>query len=167
MPPSLSAAYCVAHDEGILSTAKRLLGGIPDECGEEAHALATLPMRMGGLGLRSAVRCALSAFWASWADSIQMIHQRTPDVAVAAVRRLGDEGPFDELERKGFWWQPSWAELRDGKRPPQNDARDPGEWPHGWQCWASFVSDANYRKISMFDWPSRFAPCSLGVTFGA
>ena len=74
---------------------------------------------------------------ASWADSIQMVHQRTPDVAVAAVCRLSDEGPLDgcleelreaatELERKRFWWQPSWAELRDGKRPPQNDARDPG-----------------------------------------
>ena len=115
-----------------------LLGGIPDECEEEAHALATLPMRMGGLGLRSALRCAPSAFWASWANSIQMIHQRTPDVANAAVRRLSNEGPLDgcleelreaatELERKGFWWQSSWAELRDGKRPPQNDARDPGE----------------------------------------
>ena len=160
MPPSLSAACCVAHDEGIWSTAKGLLGGIPDEREEEAHALATLPMRMGGLGLRSAARCARSAFWASWADSIQMIHQRTPGVAVAVVRRLCDEGPLDgclqelrqaatELVRKGFWWQPSWTELRDGKRPPQNDACDSGEWPHGWQYWASSVSDTHYRRISM------------------
>ena len=37
-------------------------------------------------GLRSAVRCVPSGFWASWADPIQMIHQRTPDVAIAAVR---------------------------------------------------------------------------------
>ena len=168
MHPSLSAAYCVAHDEGMWSTAKGLLGGVPDECEEEAHALATLPMRMGGLGLRSAVRCAPSAFWASWADSIQMIHQRTPDVAIAVVRRLSDEGPLDgcleelreaatELERKGFWWQPSWAELRDGKRPPQNDARDPGEWPHGWQYWASSVSDTHYRRFSMLIAASRRA----------
>ena len=47
-----------------------------------------------------------------------------------------------ELERMGFWWQ-RWAELRDGKRPPQNDARDPGVWPHGWQHWASVVSDTH------------------------
>ena len=69
MPPSLSATSCVAHEEGIWFTAKGLLGVIPDESDEEVHALATLPMRMGGLGWRSAVRCALSAFWASWADS--------------------------------------------------------------------------------------------------
>ena len=24
-----------------------------------------------------------------------------------------------------------------------------GEWQHGWQCWFSFVSDANYRKRTM------------------
>ena len=161
MPPSLSAAYCMAHDEGIWSTAKGLLGGVPDECEEEAHALATLPMRMGGLGLRSAVRCAPSAFWASWADSIQMIHQRTPDVAIAVVRRLSDEGPLDgcleELREAATEWQPSWAELRDGKRPPQNDARDPGEWPHGWQYWASSVSDTHYRRFSMLIAASRRA----------
>ena len=50
---------------------------------------------------------------------------------------------------KGFWWQHSWAEFRDGKRPPQNDARDPGEWPHGWQYWASSVSDTHFRRISL------------------
>ena len=66
MPPSLSAACCLAHDEGIWSTATRLLGGIPDENDEEVHELATLPMRMGGLGLRSVERCAPAAFWASW-----------------------------------------------------------------------------------------------------
>ena len=42
---------------------------------EEVHALATMPMQMGGLGVRSAVRCAPAAFWASWADAIQMIPQ--------------------------------------------------------------------------------------------
>ena len=31
-----------------------------------ARDIATLPMRMGGLGLRCAVRCAHAAFWASW-----------------------------------------------------------------------------------------------------
>ena len=35
------------------------------------------------------------------------------------------------------------------ERPPQNDARDLGEWPHGWQHWASSAIDAHYRRISM------------------
>ena len=38
---------------------------------------------------------------------------------------------------QGFQWRPSGVELRDGKRPPEGGARDPGEWPHGWQYWAS------------------------------
>ena len=47
MLPSLSAAYCVAH-----------VGRDPGTSGEEAHALATLPMRMGGI----AFSCVLCSF---------------------------------------------------------------------------------------------------------
>ena len=39
------------------------------------------------------------------------------------------------------WWRPSWTASRDGKRPPVNTSGEPGEWPHGWQCWASSISD--------------------------
>ena len=60
MPPSSSAAYCHAHDEAIWNTAKALSDILLEE---ESQQLATLPMRMGGLGLRSAVRCAPAAFW--------------------------------------------------------------------------------------------------------
>ena len=38
------------------------------------------------------------------------------------------------------WWRLSWTELRESKRPPQHDARDPGEWPRGWQYWASSIT---------------------------
>ena len=93
LPPTLSAEYCHAHDEGIWSTAKVLLGVIPED--EEAHRIATLPMRLGGLGLRSAVRCAPAAFWASWADALQMIRQRTPDVAIMVEHSLVNESPQD------------------------------------------------------------------------
>ena len=53
------------------------------------------------------------------------------------------------LDRQGFWWRPSWTELREGKRPPRHDARDPGEWPHGWQYWVSSITDTHFRRISM------------------
>ena len=46
-----------------------------------------------------------------------------------------------QLEHEGFWWRPSWEALRGGERPPQIDAGEPGEWPHGWQFGASSVSD--------------------------
>ena len=72
---------------------------------KEAHRLATLPMRLGGLGLRSAARCAPAALRASWADSMQMIRQRTPDVSIA-VHIVVNENPQDGcLEQlKGMFW---------------------------------------------------------------
>ena len=114
----LHCAYCSAHDEGIWNS-QGLVG----------RPLATLPMRMGGLGLRLAVRCAPAAFWASWADALHMISEHTPDVANDVVRKLSNEEPQDgcfgelraganELDHKGFWWRPSWTELHEGSRPP-------------------------------------------------
>ena len=160
MPPTLCAAYCRSHDEGIWETAKVLLDGLP-QGNAVAQQLAALPMRMGGLGLRSAARCAPAAYWASWADALHMIRQRTPRVAAMVLRSLSQEeeplggclaelhAATGQLDREGFWWRPSWAEVFEGKRPPANESRDPGEWPHGWQYWASSVLDASFRKNSM------------------
>ena len=89
-----------------------------------------------------------------------MISERTPEVADEVVRRLGQEEPVEgrlgelqaaatELDQKGFWWRPAWAELHAGRRPPHAETREPGEWPHGWQCWASSVLDTHFRKNSM------------------
>ena len=55
----------------------------------------------------------------------------------------------NQLDREGFSWRPSSHELRHGKRPPENLSREPGEWQHGWQCWASSVSDTFFRKTSI------------------
>ena len=60
------------------------------------------------------------------------------------VRRLDNQEPSHGcvaelreaaalLDRTGFRARPSWSQALDGTRPPQNSARDPGEWPHGWQ----------------------------------
>ena len=81
--------------------------------------------------------------------------QRTPVVATAVEPILVNENPQDgcleelrgtvaELDRQGFLWRHSWADFREGKRPPQNVARDPGT-----QYWASSVTDTHYRRISM------------------
>ena len=60
MPPSSTTEYARAHDEGMWQTVETLLQQTPGTEAERAFArdLATLPMRMGGLGLRSATRCA-------------------------------------------------------------------------------------------------------------
>ena len=84
LPPNLSAAYCDAHDAGIWATARALLGGIPQE-DEQARERATLPMRMGGLGLRSAARCAPAAFY------------RTPEVCRVGGAPVDRRGSSEEL----------------------------------------------------------------------
>ena len=55
----------------------------------------------------------------------------------------------NRLDRDGFWWRPSWANLRAGHRPPDIDQGEPGEWRHGWQYWSSSVSDSHHRKLTM------------------
>ena len=53
------------------------------------------------------------------------------------------------LDWEGFWWRPTWSELRHGKRPPDSVSSEPSEWQHGWQFWASSVSDTHFRKNSV------------------
>ena len=136
VPSSVSSAY-YAHDEGMWDTAKIQLDGVPATSEADSQQLSTLPTRMGGLGLR-----APSAYWASWADALHITSLRTPDVAHDVLYRLSLEEPIggclgelrdasSELDRKGFWWRPSWPELHEGKRPPKTEIREPGEWPHG------------------------------------
>ena len=79
--PTTPFALCFATDDvrrvrtssrrGDLATARRLLSEVSGSQAEQdrAHQVATIPMRMGGLGLRSASRCSPAACWASWADA--------------------------------------------------------------------------------------------------
>ena len=91
-----------------------------------------------------------------------MIGQRNPEVAETVVRTMEGEqqvpdggcmaelaAASSQLDREGFWWRPGWRELRHGKRPPDSTTGEPGEWKHGWQYWASSVSDSHFRKTTM------------------
>ena len=55
LPPGMAVEYARAQDEGIWNTAIRVLADIPGGEAEQERAreLASLPLRMGGLGLRS------------------------------------------------------------------------------------------------------------------
>ena len=41
---------------------------------------------------------------------------------------------------------PSWEELARGRRPPQVENPDPGEWARGWQFFASRVREKAFRQ---------------------
>ena len=77
-----------------------------------AQHITTLPMRMGGLGLRSAMRTAPGACKASWADALHMLKQSLPQLTGLVVHHLshpnasGCLGELQEsasrLDRDGF-----------------------------------------------------------------
>ena len=59
-----------------------LLEGLPgDARQQEVATIASLPMQLGGLGIRSTSRMAPSAFWASWADALPMLQDRLPSIS--------------------------------------------------------------------------------------
>ena len=121
-----------------------------------ARDIATLPMRMGGLGLQSAQRMAEPAYWASWADALPMLAKRLPNVSQNIVHHLvGEEGTgclvelaraAANLDHQGFVGRPSWEDLRRGTRPPPRGESEPGECHHGWQYYASSTSEDHHRE---------------------
>ena len=99
---------------------------------------ASMPLVLGGLGLRSARRASRPAYWVSWADASAVIRARHPDVATRLVEEL--EGRLDtpflraaaEARRtpkgtRGFE-PPSWHAVADGARP---QLRDPADFEPG------------------------------------
>ena len=80
--------------------------------------IASLPLRLGGHGLRSAVRMSSGTFWVSWADAMHMVADRLPTVAHQILRSLDTDAPGDCLEElqeaaramdhHGFVNRPNW-----------------------------------------------------------
>ena len=146
IPPSQTTAFAANHDAGIWNCLQQLLDTLPDSASvERANIIAQLPQRLGGLGLRSATRTANAAFWASWADTLPMIHARHPLVAdqMATELRNGPDsranGPneiyvlISSLRAEGYHNLPSWEDIIEGRRPsaPANiTARDRCDWMH-------------------------------------
>ena len=161
LPPSLSREFAESHDASLLQALLRLLDH-PDGSNEDmqwATAVAHLPLRGGGLGLRSAVRVAPAAYWASWADCLAMIRARHPTLAGLFVHALEGEtgGPClrelqaarSQVVAEGFAACPGWRDLALGARPQQvqeDEPGEPGEWPRGWQRSAASAREQFARE---------------------
>ena len=95
----------VPHDRGMEQVMSTLLEGLIGDARrqEVARRAASLPRRMGGLGLRSALKTAPAVCWASWADVLPMIDGRLPQVAQLVTAQLEqvDEavGCMGEIQR--------------------------------------------------------------------
>ena len=103
-----------------------------------------LPLHMGGLGLRNAVRLYPAAHWASWADTVAMVQERRPEVATILVENLTHHtvatsiNSVQQCQRRlagaGFEL-PAWDRLVEEQRPSASED-DEGSWG-GWQQKAS------------------------------
>ena len=90
LPPHATEAFARAHDDSLWSALDTLLGGLPpcEHSLDTAKQLASLPRRLGGLGLRSAARGRAAAWWASWADALPVLNKRLPRLAQACLDLL-------------------------------------------------------------------------------
>ena len=137
------------HDDQIWACLCTLLGIDLASVTHSSRIGATLPLRLGGLGLSSAVRLRHAAHWASWVDCIRMVHLRHPIVARTIIEAVeaNDRGQAaqgvvsssNSLRTAGFVI-PSWDELI-GDRPGHGsvDEEDPSQPRFGRQKDAAAV----------------------------
>ena len=124
--PALVRRFAENHDAGLWRCLCQILHIPEDQCEATARTTSTMPLMLGGMGLRSAVRTSVPAHWASW--GLHMVHQRHPDVAGVLVDHLegGADTPYlsapvvcaRELEGVQGFHPPSWTALALGARPP-------------------------------------------------
>ena len=164
VPPSQSAlvSYARKHDIGLWHAADTLLGSLPgdDQQREAARSTASLPMRLGGLGLRSAERTASAAYWASWMDALPMLSQRLPELAAKASEIL-ENGELSGtclddvknaaalLDREGYLDGPTFQEILQGRRPEAHVGGEQGEYQHGWQFYVASTREHHYRDTAV------------------
>ena len=144
--PSLTHAFAAQHDAQIWSCFCTLVGVDPGAIACSAKAASNLPLAMGGLGLRSAVKLRHAAYWASWVDPIK-IADRHPEIAGTIIRAVHAEleAPSVQaivtsqrcLERDGFVC-PSWEDLATGEVGAAfEEDEDPNQTRAGWQSKAA------------------------------
>ena len=107
-------------------------------------------------------RIAPAAYWVSWADALHMMQRRLPEVADAIIQRLVHvpelggclhelKSVGNALDHHGFVSRPGWIQLSMGARPLPMQTVEPGEWPHGWQYYASSASEHHFRGTVMLN----------------
>ena len=162
MRPECVLEFARAHDENMWRGLCTILEVPTTACSRNARDLSSLPLSLGGLGLRSATRTRVSACWASWADTLPMVQSRHPQIADIMVYQL--EGVTEspcmgaassaaaELDELDDLVVPRWSELAAGSRPPSREPEhhEPGAPRHGWQHEAAVCVERRYRDDSLF-----------------
>ena len=160
VPPELTAEYARAHDKRViqcLSDVLQIRDGFPGQTLQTAF----LPLTLGGLGVGGSARVRDAAFWGSWADCLEMVKARHPQVAqdmISGFQRQSSgclssvRGAENRLRDAGVHI-PEWEELAEGLRPEDIQA---SEWEpsqgRGWQRHASATVHNKFREQEV--WPS-------------
>ena len=88
VPPELERSSPAHMTDPCGHVCVNMMGIAEDACETTAREAASLPLALGGLGLRSARRTHPSAYWASWADSLHMVQKRHPGVVAHLLTHL-------------------------------------------------------------------------------
>ena len=126
---------------------------IPGEVHEQdmARNIASLPMRMGGLGIctENGTRSVLGVMGRRSADQRLLVADREVNTLNANEHPGGCLGELHNaaglLDRHGFVGRPDWNNIRVGIRPEGDIHAEPGEWLHGWQYYASSSSSSEHH----------------------
>ena len=145
--PELTQEFARHHDEQLARCLRRVLHINPVPL--EVQVAASMPLTLGGLGGNSE-RTRDAAHWGSWADCLEMIKIRHPDVAKRIVQGMATRSSrcFQAVEEAASRLRlmgvdtPNWEVLSAGLRPEEgrrvrHRERDPTQPRHGWQKVAS------------------------------
>ena len=103
----------------------------------ETKNYGSLPIVLGGIGLRSATRTSAPAYWASWSEgtSRDAVLEAAAEARRELVGVMGFEPPF-------------WQAMSDGARPPLREPEDveKGTVRRGWQHEACFRAERHFRE---------------------
>ena len=158
--PSAAVQFAESHNGTLWQCLSNILQVDLNQCDEVVRDVATLPLSMGGLGLRSAVRVRSPACWASWADCLPMMQARHPRVVAEILAELGDRSASPCLEevRRAAWdlfgvmgfEPPPWYAVVNGARPAHDGEQEPGSFERGWQHEASSRVERQHREVNLF-----------------
>ena len=103
--PSAASQFAESHNGTLWQCLSNILQIDLNQCDEVVRDVATLPLSMGGLGLRSAVRVRSPGYWASCADCLPMMQARHPRVVAEILAEVGDRSASLCLEeaRRAAW----------------------------------------------------------------
>ena len=102
LPPAARGEFAASHDEAALRCPATLVfwGEAPMTFPDQSRCRGQLPLRMGGMGLASAVAHRQAAYWASWADTVGALQAHRPDELEDLMRHLPYSGEKCRQDRQ-------------------------------------------------------------------